>query len=208
MANRTVAVRAWELLQQMEVAFISGQYAQASALADMARSYQSFPSTTDDDLLTVWFSHAANSGSTVTLDFTVQTVTGAAAPTAGEVVWDFGDGRSTTITTKALTTNVATLTYSGAHGMAVGQQVLVAISDAVFDGLQTITGITTNTITFAKVNANVTAAAATGTAKPVGLTFSRAFPANGTYPVTVTVDTAALTAVSYLRYVKVPYSLS
>lgn len=76
-------------------------------------------------------------------------------------------GPALTVTTKALTTNVATLTTSVAHNMVVGQKVVVAISDAVFDGTQTITAVTSTTFSYAKTNANVTSTGATGTASPV-----------------------------------------
>lgn len=76
---------------------------------------------------------------------------------------------TTTVTTKALTSNIATLTTAAAHGLIVGQTVTVAISDAVFDGVQTITAVpTTTTFSYAKTNANVTSGAATGTATSEG----------------------------------------
>lgn len=73
-------------------------------------------------------------------------------------------GTSKTVTNKALTTNVATLTTSTAHGLVVGNTITVAISDAVFDGTHTVTAVpSATTISYAKTNANVTSAAATGT---------------------------------------------
>lgn len=206
MANRSIGVRAWEATQQMETAYIAGQYDKVVALSAMAQAYQSFPATTEDDALSVWFSHAAVANFPQRLSLTVETVTNAAAPTDAEVTWDMGDSASRAVTNKALTTNVATLTFAAAHNLLVGMKVLVAISDAVFDGLQTITGVTATTITFAKVNANVTAAAATGTAKLAGLTTTYDWAVNGTKFVVVTVDTAALGAVAYGRNVKVPYA--
>lgn len=85
-----------------------------------------------------------------------------------------------TITNKALTSNVATLT-SNAHQFQVGQTVVVAGVDATFNGTYVITAVTANTFSYAKTNADVTSAAATGTATPSGLT-----PAAGTYQVAVT----------------------
>lgn len=66
------------------------------------------------------------------------------------------------VTNKALTTNVATLTVTAPHYLAVGDGITVAISDAVFDGSTTVTAVTATTISYAKVNANVTSVAATG----------------------------------------------
>ena len=68
-----------------------------------------------------------------------------------------------TITNKALTSNVATLTAAN-HGFAVGFQVEVSGVDATFNGTYTITAVTTNTFSYAKSATNVTSQAATGTA--------------------------------------------
>ncbi len=68
-----------------------------------------------------------------------------------------------TITNKALTSNVATLTAAN-HGFAVGFQVEVSGVDATFNGTYTITAVTTNTFSYAKTATNVTSQAATGTA--------------------------------------------
>jgi len=69
------------------------------------------------------------------------------------------------VSNKALTSDVATLTTSAVHGLAVGDQVWVEGVDATFNGKYTVTGVpTTTTFTYAKVNANVTSAAVS----PVG----------------------------------------
>jgi hypothetical protein len=68
-----------------------------------------------------------------------------------------------TITNKALTSNVATLTTSAAHGFAVGMEITVSGVDATFNGTYTITTVpTTTTFTYAKTASNVTSQAATG----------------------------------------------
>ena len=69
------------------------------------------------------------------------------------------------ISNKALTTNVATITTSAAHGFVAGQLVRIVLdtADSVFDGYQIIsTAPTSTTFTFAKTNANVTSVAAKG----------------------------------------------
>lgn len=74
-------------------------------------------------------------------------------------------GLQAEITTKALTTNVATITTLAAHGFVVGMYVRIVLdtADSVFDGYQTIDTVpTTTTFTFAKTNANVTSVAAIG----------------------------------------------
>jgi hypothetical protein len=68
-----------------------------------------------------------------------------------------------TVTNKALTTNVATLTV-GAHPYEVGDTVTVAGVDATFNGTYVLTAVAATTISYALVAANVTSAASGGTA--------------------------------------------
>ena len=70
---------------------------------------------------------------------------------------------SQSVSNKAITSNVATLTLPSGHGYIVGANVVVAISDAVFDGTFILTAVAATTISYAKTNANVTSAAASGT---------------------------------------------
>ena len=61
------------------------------------------------------------------------------------------------ITNKALTSNVATLTTSVAHGLAVGMQITISGVDATFNGEYRITTVpTATTFTYAKTATNVT----------------------------------------------------
>lgn len=70
-----------------------------------------------------------------------------------------------TVTNKALTSNVATLTTSVAHGFVAGREVVVSGVDATFDGTYTISTVpTSTTFTYAKTAANVASTPATGTA--------------------------------------------
>jgi hypothetical protein len=67
------------------------------------------------------------------------------------------------VSNKALTSNVATLTTSSAHGFAVGMEITVSGVDATFNGTYTIASVpTTTTFTYAKTASNVTSQAATG----------------------------------------------
>jgi hypothetical protein len=69
------------------------------------------------------------------------------------------------ISNKALTTNVATLTTSAVHGLAVGMVITITGVDATFNGEYTITGVpTTTTFTYAKTASNVSSTAVS----PVG----------------------------------------
>jgi hypothetical protein len=64
------------------------------------------------------------------------------------------------ISNKALTTNVATLTTTAAHGLSTGMQITVSGVDATFNGEYRITGVpTTTTFTYAKVATNVASTA-------------------------------------------------
>jgi hypothetical protein len=70
------------------------------------------------------------------------------------------------ITNKALTSNVATLTTSTAHGLSTGLEITITDVDATFNGTYTITGVpTTTTFTYAKTATNVTSTAVS----PVGI---------------------------------------
>lgn len=63
------------------------------------------------------------------------------------------------VTNKALTSNVATLTTSAAHGFAVGFEVEVSGVDATFNGTYKITAVTSTTFSYAKTASNVTSTA-------------------------------------------------
>ena len=76
------------------------------------------------------------------------------------------------ITNKALTSDVATLTTSAVHGLTVGMTITITGVDATFNGEYRITAVpTTTTFTYAKVATNVTSAAVspvgTGVTNPV-----------------------------------------
>jgi hypothetical protein len=87
-------------------------------------------------------------------------------------VGEFANAISTitkTVSNKALTSNVATLTTSATHGFSVGDIAVVTGVDATFNGTHYVTGVpTTTTFTFAKENANVTSAVATGSVSVSG----------------------------------------
>ena len=74
-------------------------------------------------------------------------------------------GISTTIsvTNKALTSNVATITTSAAHGLGTGQVVTITGVDSTFNGTYTLTGASGTTFTYARTASDVASTAATGT---------------------------------------------
>ena len=70
-----------------------------------------------------------------------------------------------TVSNKALTSNVATLTTSTDHTYLAGDVVVVSGVDATFNGTYNIIAVpTTTTFTYAKTASNVTSAVATGSA--------------------------------------------
>lgn len=73
-------------------------------------------------------------------------------------------GATRSISNKALTSNVATLTASAAHGFEVGETVTVAGVDSTFNGTFVITAKDSTTFSYAKTATNVTSAAVS----PVG----------------------------------------
>ena len=69
------------------------------------------------------------------------------------------------ISNKALTSNVATLTTTEVHGLCTGMEITITGVDATFNGTYTITSVpTTTTFTYAKTASNVTSTAVS----PVG----------------------------------------
>jgi hypothetical protein len=69
-----------------------------------------------------------------------------------------------TVSNKALTGNIATLTTAAAHGLLAGDVVVVSGIDSTFNGTFTILTVpTTTTLTYAKTATNVASEAASGT---------------------------------------------
>ena len=84
----------------------------------------------------------------------------------GALVWDEYDVDkvfptiTVSITNKALTSNVATLTTSTSHGLSVGMQIVISGVDATFNGEYRITSVPTEvTFTYAKTASDVPSAA-------------------------------------------------
>ena len=69
-----------------------------------------------------------------------------------------------TVSNKALTSDVATLTTSAAHGMLAGDEIVVTGVDSTFNGTFTILSVpTTTTLRYAKTATTVASTAASGT---------------------------------------------
>jgi len=104
------------------------------------------------------------------------------------------------VTTKSLTDNVATLTTATAHNLAAGNTVVVAGVDSVFNGTKTVVDVpSSTTFTFAKTNADVTEAEATGT-----VTVQATLDADGArvmLPATISADTTYTVAAPFGSWV-------
>ena len=72
------------------------------------------------------------------------------------------------ISNKALTSNVATLTTSAAHGLSIGMEITITGVDATFNGDHTITAVTSTTFSYAKTAANVTSVAVSPAGSVIG----------------------------------------
>ena len=99
---------------------------------------------------------------------------------------NYSPNTSASIVNRSLTSNVATLTTSAAHGFVVGMSVIVINVNSTFNGTYTITSVpTSTTFTYAKTATNVTAAAVSpaGKATVSALTLYAQFVGN-TYTIT------------------------
>lgn len=80
------------------------------------------------------------------------------------IIGSLRDAVTKTVSNKALTSNVATITTSTAHTLAVDDVVTITGVDSTFNGEHVVTGIpTSTTFTFALTAANVSSTAASGT---------------------------------------------
>jgi hypothetical protein len=92
-----------------------------------------------------------------------QATFGITGPNDGYIFMQAPETFTETVTNKALTSNVATLTV-GANDFRVGMPVTVTGVDATFNGTYTITARTSTTFSYAKTASNVSSTAASGTA--------------------------------------------
>ena len=104
----------------------------------------------------------------------VPSVIGLATASAQDALKDAGLGTITVasavtpaVSNVALTSNVATITTSAAHGYAVGDSVVIAgLTTTALNGTYTIASVpSTVTFTFAKTTSNIPSASDSGTAK-------------------------------------------
>lgn len=88
------------------------------------------------------------------------------APTGRKGFYTWHGDLSATVSNVALTSNVATLTTSAAHGFEAGDSVVVAgLTNTVLNGTYTIVAVpTATTFTYAKTTTDITSTADSGTA--------------------------------------------
>ena len=105
--------------------------------------------------------------------------TGSTTTTVIDEVWLYAElnnpfSAALTVSNKALTSNVATITTSAAHGLFVGDTVKITGVDTTFNGTWTITTVpSTTTFTFARTATNVTSAASGGSVYPASTAASQ-----------------------------------
>lgn len=92
---------------------------------------------------------------------TISTVDGIASQQIIKMVRADQD-QTFSITNKALTSNVATLTTSITHNLTVGETISVSNVDSTFNGTFVITAVTSNTFSYALVAAPVSSVASSG----------------------------------------------
>jgi hypothetical protein len=105
--------------------------------------------------------------------------TGSTTTTTIDEVWIYAQlnnpfSAALTVSNKALTSNVATITTSAAHGLFVGDTVKITGVDTTFNGTWTITTVpSTTTFTYARTATNVTSAASSGSVYPAATAASQ-----------------------------------
>lgn len=100
---------------------------------------------------------------------TINSVSGVANQRITKMVRADAD-QTFTITNKALTSNVATLTTSVNHNLTVGQTVSITGVDNTFNGTYVVTAVTSNTFSYALVSTNVISVAASGSVTALTVT--------------------------------------
>lgn len=99
------------------------------------------------------------------------------------------------ISNKALTSNVATLTTSANHNYKVGDTVLISGVGAPFDGTSVVTSITSNTFTYALINDNINSAVVSPVGKASLVTVQDIICGNRELPQLETTKTAGVITV-------------
>lgn len=89
------------------------------------------------------------------------TITG---PNDGYIFMSAPTPAQVSVSHKALTNNIATISTSSAHGFSNGDSITISAVDATFNGTFTIGNVTSNTFTYTKTASNVAYGAASGTA--------------------------------------------
>jgi len=164
---------------------VSPQYSQSSVLTNVTNAINS--------LLYIDNVYFGETLSVATVSNTISNIQGVSYQSIKKLVRADQD-QTFTISNKALTSNVATLTTSATHNLTVGQTVLVSGVDSTFNGTVVVTGVTGTTFTYALVAANVSSTASTGsvTALTVGDILCAANELPTLYEIGTTASSSAL----------------
>lgn len=114
-----------------------------------------------DFLIAELWAASSSTGDILSLRELIRSSDKTSTTTAKSVGGIRGGVSTKSVTNKALTSNVATLTV-GAHDYIVGDSVVVSGVDATFNGTFTLTAVAATTISYAKTASDVASTSATG----------------------------------------------
>lgn len=114
-----------------------------------------------DFLIAELWAASSSTGDILSLRELIRSSDKTSTTTAKSVGGIRGGVSTKSVTNKALTSNVATLTV-GAHDYIVGDEVVVSGVDATFNGTFTLTAVAATTISYAKTASDVASTSATG----------------------------------------------
>lgn len=94
-----------------------------------------------------------------------QTEFGITGPNDGYIFMEAPEVLTATVSNRALTNNIVTLTTTAAHNFSIGQSVVISGIDSTFNGTYVITTVpTATTFTYAKTGTNTASTSSSGTA--------------------------------------------
>lgn len=158
----------------------------ASDVTSEFKSFTSLPSTAASAFTLTILDHfragqgTLGAGSSVTSQSGFKAGNSIVGANLNHGFWGDIDQTLATISNISLTTNVVTITTSVSHGFTTNQRITVSSSVTAVNGTYTITSVPSGTtLTYAKTNADIPSAAATGTIESAG---RWNFYADGTSP--------------------------
>lgn len=148
---------AWVSAQDTAIAAAAEAAALAQAAADTGAAAAEVAQNTADGKNKVYRQTTVPTGETHAVGDTWFDTDG------DNAIYRYALGATGTVSKKALTGNVATLTTSAAHSFTPGESIVVTSVDATFNGTYTVTAApTSTTLTYAKTASNVAEIASSG----------------------------------------------